>query len=144
MMADHHDSISESRTSNAPPDMFGAMLTPNLGLMTTMLNPVLNANISMLRWHAAYCRQLADAYKEGLEFLGHRLEEDAKFAEKICVAKEPEALANACSSFLRTAATDYQEEISEMTKLQRTMSNMATDALQDVSVPRDSGAVMGE
>jgi hypothetical protein len=120
------------------------LMQQNMEMTTNMFAPLLAANISLMNWNASNCRRMAQAYGQWFDFVGRRFEEDASFAEQLQVTKDPKKLSKVCSTFLETAAQEYQEEVSELTKLSKVMANDATDALQDMSVNKENGAVLGE
>ena len=122
----------------------GTMMQPNMSLVTSMFAPMLAANITMLNWNARNCEKLAQVYQQWFQFLGHRLDQDATFAEEMQKVKDPEEIAKVCSTFVEKAAKDYQDELSELTKISGEFSNQMTDAIQDLSTPPAAGAVMGE
>lgn len=120
------------------------LIQPNMQMATSMMSPILLANIAMLNWNAKYCERLAQGYKQWFDFIGHRLEEDASLAAQMHSAKDPKDVARACSRFVERATKDYQSELTELTKLTKDLSNEATDALQDLSISPEAGAVIGE
>jgi Phasin protein len=120
------------------------LMQQNLEMASSMFAPFLAANISLLNWNASNCKRMAQAYSQWFDFVGHRFEEDASFAEKLQTTKDPKKLSKVCSTFLETAAQEYQKEVSELTKLTKVMANDATDALQDMSVSKENGAVLGD
>jgi hypothetical protein len=126
------------------PAAFQKMMQPNLQMATSLLAPMLTANIAILNWNAKYCERLAEGYKQWFDFMGHRLEEDASLAAQVQSAKDPKDIAQACSRFVERATKDYQSELSEFTKLTSDLSNDAADALQDMTVTPETGATMGE
>ena len=136
----------EPEVGDQAPEFNGFLefMRPDLQFANSMLSPILSANIAMLNWNAKCCERLAQGYKQWFDFLGHRLEEDASLAEKMQSAQDPTEFAQACSSFVEKAAKDYRAEFSELTKLTDEMSNDASDALQDLSISPEVGAVSGE
>ena len=125
-------------------DSAAGLMQHNVEMATNMFDPLLAANISLLNWNASYCKRMAQAYSQWFDFVGHRLEADAAFAEKLQAVKDPEKISKVASKFLETAAEDYQKEVSELTKLTSRMADDATDALQDMSVSKRNGAIFGE
>lgn len=119
------------------------LFQPNVQMATNIMSPILLANIAMLNWNARYCEKLAQGYKQWFDFVGHRLEEDASLPAQVHSAKDPKDLARACSRFVERATKDYQSELTELTKLTKDLSNDATDALHDISIAPETGAVSG-
>ena len=115
------------------PDAVQAMFQPNPELAGAFLNQIASGNATMLDFSARGCRHMATAYQEWFNFMGRRLEQDAKFAAKISTLHEPHAFAGACSEFLAKATKDYQEEFARMAKLSNGISNDMSDAMQDMS-----------
>ena len=120
------------------------LIKQNMEMTTNVFAPFLAANISLLNWNASNCKRMAQAYSQWFDFVGRRFEEDASFAEQLQVTQDPKKLSEVCSTFVETAAQEYQKEVSELTKLSKVMANDATDALQDMSVNKENGAVLGE
>ena len=83
--------------------------------------------------------QNKQSHNKWFEFVGHRLEQDATWA-----AKSLKEVAQACSSFTERASKDYQTEISDLAKLSCDLSSDTVDALRDLNISPESGAVMGE
>lgn len=133
------DSKQASHGSPTGPSGILDLMQPNMQLATSMMSPILLANIALLNWNARYCEKLAQGYKQWFDFVGHRLEEDASLAAQVHSAKDPKDVARACSMFVERATKDYQSEFTELTKLTKDLSNNATDAL--LSVNRVTGAV---
>ena len=125
-------------------DSSAGLMQHNLEMATDMFRPFLAANISLLNWNANNCKRMGQACSQWFDFVGHRLEEEASLAQQLQTTKDPERLSNACSKFLDTAAQDYQNEVSELTKLTSGLANDATDALQDVSVGKENGATSAD
>src|SRR6056297_3500152 len=105
----------------------------NMNFATQAFAPMLAANVSLLQWNADCCRTMARAYSQWFDFVGHRLEADAAFAQKLQTMKDPEGLPQACSKFIETAARDYQDEFSELAKVPTDFADAASDAMQDAS-----------
>ena len=121
------------------------LMRHNADMLTNMFNPMLAANISLLNWNASYCRRMAQAYSQWFDFMGRRFEADAAFAEKLQDAKDTEKISKVYSKFFKSAAEDYQKEVSELTRLTARMADEATDTLQDISSRQsNNGAVLGE
>ena len=125
-------------------DALAAVMNPDMNSAMTLLVPMLSANIQPLNWYARCCHRLAQSQKQFLDFVGDRLEEDAAFFERVGKIKDPGQLTQTCMQHVQKAAQDYQTEFSEFARLSGDFSNYATDALQDLSVTRGSGAVLGE
>ena len=133
-----------SQNGPTDPGAFLDMMQPNMQMATSMLSPIWSANIALLNWNAKCCERLAHGYKQWFDFIGHRFEEDASLAAQMQSAKDPKEVAQACSQFVEKATKDYQTELSQLTKLSDELSNDATDALQDMSISPEVGAVVGE
>ena len=110
----------------------------NVNMATAIFSPFLAANVSLLTWNANYCRQMAKAYSQWFDFIGHRLEADAAFAKELQQGNDPQKISKAYSVFLRTAAEDYKQEASELTRMTNQIADKATDALQDISIKKQS------
>ena len=120
------------------------LMQQNAAIASQMFQPLIAANITLLHWNAENCKRMAQAYSQMFDFIGHRLEEDASFAERLQASKDPKGVSDACSAFFEKAAKDYRDEVTELAKLTRGMAGAASDALQDLSARNESGAVMGE
>lgn len=125
-------------------DDAAGLMQQNTQLAASMFNPFLAVNMSLMNWNINTCKHMAQAYSQWFKFVGQRLEADAAFAEKLQSTKDPEQISKAYSKFLENASEDYQKEVSELTKLTSRIANEATDVLQDMSVSKQNGAVMGE
>lgn len=125
-------------------EAFSEMLRPGMGLMDNFISPMFSTQIAMLNWQARGFKMLAAASRDWLEFLGRRLDEDAAFAEKLRATKDPRALMTAYSDWVQKAARDYQREFMGMARFANGLSDAASDALQDVSIPPQVGAVSAD
>jgi len=81
---------NSSQNGSIEPGAFPDMMQPNLEMATSMLTPLLSANIALLNWNAKNCERLAQGYKQWFDFVGHRLEEDASLASQVQSAKDPQ------------------------------------------------------
>ena len=125
-------------------DTFQSKQMLNMGYEQEFMKSLTFGHATMLAYCAKSCKHVADAYREWFTFLGHRLEEDAQFAEKLSQLKGPEELTTAYSAFLVKAAQDYQNEFTAMAKITGELSNEMTDAVQDLGKSPAAGAVLGE
>jgi len=138
------DFTTSSGKAPANHDPFVSLVAPETSLVADLYSPVLSFQTAAIRLNALAFRKWATGYEGWLEFIAHRLEEEAAFLEQIRLARDHQTLTHACSEFYLRASRDYEKEFLDVGRASRELSNEMADALQDVSISREAGAVMGE
>ena len=133
--------------NDTPPlvgDVFAMVQRPGADVTAAVIDPLVTTQVALLTLQANNFKTLASALHDWFDFLGHRLEADAAFAEKLVAVKSPQDLAQSCADYWRVAVADYQSEFESIAKHTRRATDKAVDTIQDVSVDQPAGAVMGE
>jgi|SoiMethySBSTD1v2_1073268.scaffolds.fasta_scaffold1003186_2 hypothetical protein len=80
--------------------------------------------------------------KEWTSFVNRRLKEDLGIAEQLAACTTTEDMLRTCTGYVRTAWTDYQSGLEQMTRLNSSLAQQTLSALQshvDRAVKQGSG-----
>ena len=80
--------------------------------------------------------------KEWTSFVNRRLKEDLGIAEQLAACTNAEDMLRTCTGYVRTAWTDYQSGLEQMTRLNSALAQQTLSALQshvDRAVKQGSG-----
>ncbi len=100
-----------------PFGQFSNMMQPSPEVFTRMMQPMLSASASMMEMYSKLWHTAADASREYCDFVSKRLEKDAQFMEQLRTSQNPQAFMDTCTQFSRRMAQDYQEELSELSRM---------------------------
>jgi hypothetical protein len=70
-----------------------------------------------VEWNGTMYHGLTMLGTEWLDFVNRRLKEDLSFPQRLCASRSPEELRQTYLGFWEQAVTDYQKELTVMTKL---------------------------
>lgn len=70
-----------------------------------------------LEWQLHAFKAAVAANREWLDFVSHRLKQDADFADRLMGCRDADDTWRACSEFWNRAATDYQNEFASLMKI---------------------------
>ena len=85
---------------------------------------------------------IAAMNKEWTSFVNRRLKEDLGIAEQLAACTNAEDMLRTCTGYVRTAWTDYQSGLEQMTRLNSSLAQQTLSALQshvDRAVKQGSG-----
>ena len=132
---------SEYKTSSGngnPFDQFSSMMTPTPDMFIRMWQPMLSTSTSMIEMNAKMWHAAAEASREWCDFVGRRLEKDAKFVAEIRGAENPQSLMDNVTQFSRGMVKDYQEEFSELSRLSSKAAGGVTEVARDADADASS------
>lgn len=125
-----------------PFDQFSSFMQPTPDTFTRMMQPMLAAGASMIEMNAKMWHAAADASREWCDFVGRRLEKDAKFLHDLRNAETPQSFMDNCAQFSRGMVKDYQEEFSELSRLSSKAAGGASEVVREAT--RNVGSLSGE
>ena len=73
---------------------------------------------------------IAAMNKEWTSFVNRRLKEDLGMAEQLAACATTEEMFRTCTGYVRTAWTDYQSGLEQMTRLNSSLAQQTLSALQ--------------
>jgi len=73
---------------------------------------------------------IAAMNKEWTSFVNRRLKEDLGIAEQLAACTTTEDMLRTCTGYVRTAWTDYQSGLEQMTRLNSSLAQQTLSALQ--------------
>lgn len=68
-------------------------------------------------WQLLAFKAAIAANREWLDFVSHRLKQDADFADRLICCRDADDTWRVCSEFWNRAATDYQNEFASLMKI---------------------------
>jgi len=114
-----------------PFEPFAHFMQPGPESFVRMVQPMMAATASMIEMQAKLCHAGAQASREWFDFVGRRLEMDAKLMKDMQGAWTPQAFMNTWMSFARRMATDYGEEFAELSRLSSKATGGTCEVMRD-------------
>ena len=127
---------SEYKTSSGngnPFDQFSSMMQPAPEMFTRMMQPMMSANASIIEMQSKMWHTAAEASREWFEFVSKRLQQDAKFMEQLQQTQNPQAFMDTCTKFSQRMAQDYEEELSELSRLSSKAAGGTSEVVRQAS-----------
>jgi len=136
-------SAYKTGTGNSNPfEQLSNLIQPSPDMFSGMMEPMLSASASLIEMNAKMWHAAADASREWCDFIGRRLEKDAKFLQDLRNAETPQSFMDNCTQFSRGMVKDYQEEFSELSRLSSKAAGGASEVVREAT--RNVGSLSGE
>jgi len=120
-----------SRQDN-PFEPFAHFMQPGPESFVRIIQPMMGATASMIEMQAKLWHAGAQASRDWFDFVGQRLEMDAKLMREMQSAWTPQAFMDAWMRFTRRMATDYGEEFAELSRLSSEASGGTCEVMRDM------------
>ncbi len=127
-------------------EQFASLMVPTPENMARMVQPMLSASASLIEINAKMWYAAAEASREWFDFIGRRLEKDAKLVEDLQNAPDPQAVVENVTQFSQRMAQDYQQEFSELSRLSAKAAGGASEVVRDAtrSMSKNISSLSGE
>jgi len=112
---------------------FTKLMTPAPDMLARMWQPMLSASASAIEMNAKWWHAAAEASREWCDFVGRRLEKDAKFMEEMRSAETPQSFMDNVTQFSQTMAKDYQEEFGELSRLSSKAAGGVSEVVREAA-----------
>ncbi len=118
---------------------FTKLMTPAPDIFLRMWQQMFTATACTIEMNARIWHAAADGSREWCDFVGRRLEEDAKFVAEMHGAESPQSLMDNVTQFSRGMVKDYQEEFSELARLSSKAAGGFSEVVRDAAADASSG-----
>jgi len=111
-------------------DLFPQMMQPQASahLMFQMFYPTLSAQAAWIDYNARVLHMASEGTRQWFDFLARRLEKDAELINQLQSADNPSQFVKLCSEFASTTASDYQDEMRELSRIPQELAQTAANA----------------
>lgn len=125
--------FESSQRENRTFEQFANVMAPTPEMFVRMLQPALSVSASVIEMNARMWHAAAEASREWCDFIGRRLEKDAKFVEEMQSAQTPQSFMDNCTRFSRGMVKDYQEELSELSRLSSKAAGGVSEVVREAA-----------
>lgn len=114
-------------------EQFTKLMTPAPDMFVRMWQPMFSATTSMIEMNARMWHAAAEASREWCDFVGRRLEKDAKFMAEMGGAENAQSFMDNVTQFSRGMVKDYQEEFSELSRLSSKAAGGVSEVVREAA-----------